>query len=61
MAAPVLGGRLVSDEIIDLLLPVLFYRVRAWRWQRMHARVSSAHQIDEGDEGSAALAAAATV
>jgi Cu(I)/Ag(I) efflux system membrane protein CusA/SilA len=36
MAAPVLGGILVSDEVIDLLLPVLFYRVRAWRWRRIH-------------------------
>ena len=28
MAAPVLGGILVADEVIDLLLPVLFYHVR---------------------------------
>ncbi len=27
MAAPVLGGILIADEIIDLLLPVLYYRV----------------------------------
>ena len=33
MAAPVLGGILVSDEVIDLLLPVFFYHVRAWRWR----------------------------
>lgn len=36
MAAPVLGGILVSDEVIDLLLPVLFYQVRKWRWRRIH-------------------------
>ncbi len=36
MAAPVLGGLLVSDEIIDLLLPVLFYRIRSWRWRKLH-------------------------
>jgi Cu(I)/Ag(I) efflux system membrane protein CusA/SilA len=36
MAAPVLGGILIADEVIDLLLPVAFYRVRRWRWQRMH-------------------------
>jgi Cu(I)/Ag(I) efflux system membrane protein CusA/SilA len=35
MAAPVLGGILVADEVIDLLLPVLFYHVRAWRWRRL--------------------------
>ena len=32
MAAPVLGGILVADEVIDLLLPVLFYVVRKRRW-----------------------------
>ncbi len=36
MAAPVLGGILVADEVIDLLLPVLFYHVRARRWRRIH-------------------------
>jgi Cu(I)/Ag(I) efflux system membrane protein CusA/SilA len=36
MAAPVLGGILVADEVVDLLLPVLFYAVRRWRWRRMH-------------------------
>ena len=35
MAAPVLGGILVADEVIDLLLPVLFYHVRAWRWRKL--------------------------
>jgi Cu(I)/Ag(I) efflux system membrane protein CusA/SilA len=36
MAAPVLGGILVADEVVDLLLPVLFYAVRRWRWKRLH-------------------------
>jgi Cu(I)/Ag(I) efflux system membrane protein CusA/SilA len=36
MAAPVLGGILVADEVIDLLLPVLFYHVRASRWKKLH-------------------------
>jgi hypothetical protein len=40
MAAPVLGGILVADEVIDLLLPVLFYIVRKRRWQRAHARTA---------------------
>ncbi len=39
MAAPVLGGILVSDEVVDLLLPVLFYQVRKWRWKRLHRDV----------------------
>jgi Cu(I)/Ag(I) efflux system membrane protein CusA/SilA len=34
MAAPVLGGVLIADEIIDLLLPILFYRVRLRRLNR---------------------------
>jgi Cu(I)/Ag(I) efflux system membrane protein CusA/SilA len=35
MAAPVLGGVLIADEVIDLLLPVLFFWVRRWRWERV--------------------------
>jgi copper/silver efflux system protein len=35
MVLPVLGGLLVADEVIDLLLPVLFYRVRRRRWERL--------------------------
>ena len=36
MAAPVLGGILIADEVIDLLLPILFYRVRRRRWRHLH-------------------------
>ncbi len=36
MAAPVLGGILVADEVVDLLIPVLFYAIRRWRWRRWH-------------------------
>ncbi len=36
MAAPVLGGILVADEVIDLFLPILFYWVRRRRWSRVH-------------------------
>jgi Cu(I)/Ag(I) efflux system membrane protein CusA/SilA len=36
MAAPVLGGILVADEVIDLFLPVFFYWVRRRRWERLH-------------------------
>jgi Cu(I)/Ag(I) efflux system membrane protein CusA/SilA len=39
MAAPVLGGILVADEVIDLFLPVAFYWVRRWRWQRLQQHV----------------------
>jgi Cu(I)/Ag(I) efflux system membrane protein CusA/SilA len=38
MAAPVLGGLLVADEVIDLLLPVIFnwYQSRKWRATYKH-------------------------
>jgi copper/silver efflux system protein len=35
MAAPVLGGILVADEVIDLFLPILFYWIRRRRWIRI--------------------------
>src|SRR5262249_62374501 len=37
MVLPVLGGLLVADEVIDLFLPVLFYRVRLWRLRRLQS------------------------
>jgi Cu(I)/Ag(I) efflux system membrane protein CusA/SilA len=36
MAAPVLGGLLISDEVIDLMIPVLFYCIRRRRWKALH-------------------------
>ena len=36
MAAPVLGGLLVSDEVVDIFLPVRFYWVRRSRWLKLH-------------------------
>jgi Cu(I)/Ag(I) efflux system membrane protein CusA/SilA len=33
MAAPVLGGLLISDEVIDLMIPVLFYWIQKRRWR----------------------------
>jgi len=38
MAAPVLGGMLVADEVIDLLLPVIFNWYQGRRWLRLHSR-----------------------
>lgn len=35
MAAPVLGGILIADEVVDLLLPIAFYAIRRRRWQRI--------------------------
>ena len=41
MAAPVLGGVLIADEVIDLLLPVAFYQVRRRRLARLELQTSS--------------------
>jgi Cu(I)/Ag(I) efflux system membrane protein CusA/SilA len=35
MVLPVLGGILIADEVIDLLLPVLFFHERRRRWLRL--------------------------
>jgi Cu(I)/Ag(I) efflux system membrane protein CusA/SilA len=37
MAAPVLGGVLVADEVVDLSIPALFFWLRRHRWRRLHA------------------------
>ncbi|MDP1796662.1 MAG: efflux RND transporter permease subunit, partial [Planctomycetaceae bacterium] len=39
MALPVLGGLLISDEVVDLFLPVRFYWVRRARWLKLHPPV----------------------
>jgi Cu(I)/Ag(I) efflux system membrane protein CusA/SilA len=41
MAAPVLGGILMADEVIDVFLPVLFYWLEKRRWRRAHAAAPS--------------------
>ena len=35
MALPVLGGLLISDEVVDMFLPVRFYWVRRGRWLKL--------------------------
>ncbi|MFO0789710.1 MAG: efflux RND transporter permease subunit [Pirellulales bacterium] len=42
MALPVLGGLLISDEVVDLFLPVRFYWVRRARWLKLHAHKQEA-------------------
>jgi Cu(I)/Ag(I) efflux system membrane protein CusA/SilA len=44
MAAPVLGGLLIADEVVDIFIPVRFYWVRRYRWLKMHG-------IDETSAG----------
>jgi Cu(I)/Ag(I) efflux system membrane protein CusA/SilA len=40
MAAPVLGGLLIADEVVDIFIPVRFFWIRRARWLKLH-RVSS--------------------
>jgi Cu(I)/Ag(I) efflux system membrane protein CusA/SilA len=40
MAAPVLGGILIADEIVDLLIPAMFFAVRRRRWLRSRTLTS---------------------
>jgi Cu(I)/Ag(I) efflux system membrane protein CusA/SilA len=35
MAAPVLGGLLIADEVVDIFIPVRFYWARRRRWLKM--------------------------
>ena len=45
MAAPVLGGLLISDEVIDLMIPVLFYWIRRRRWQKLNGVSGEAGKV----------------
>jgi Cu(I)/Ag(I) efflux system membrane protein CusA/SilA len=45
MALPVLGGLLISDEVVDLFLPVRFYWVRRARWLKLQRHASV--ELDE--------------
>jgi Cu(I)/Ag(I) efflux system membrane protein CusA/SilA len=40
MALPVLGGLLISDEVVDVFLPVRFYWIRRERWLKLHGTAS---------------------
>ncbi len=44
MALPVLGGLLISDEVVDLFLPVRFFWVRRARWLKLEAAGMLNHQ-----------------
>jgi copper/silver efflux system protein len=35
MAAPVPGGLLIADEVLDVFLPVLYFAVQKWRWRKI--------------------------
>jgi Cu(I)/Ag(I) efflux system membrane protein CusA/SilA len=47
MALPVLGGLLISDEVVDLFLPVRFYWVRRGRWLKLQEeKAATASQVN---------------
>ena len=45
MAAPVLGGLLISDEVIDIMIPVMFYWIRRHRWLRLYAAQEAGDRV----------------
>jgi len=49
MAAPVLGGILLADEVIDLSIPALFYWLRRSRWRALRSStLPEARQLSLG-------------
>ena len=42
MAAPVLGGLLVADEVIDIFLPVLYFAVQKAGWSKLRIPIRTA-------------------
>jgi Cu(I)/Ag(I) efflux system membrane protein CusA/SilA len=63
MAVPVLGGLLISDEVVDVFLPVRFYQVRCARWLKLQeekARGASRAEADgqAGEPGASVETAA---
>jgi Cu(I)/Ag(I) efflux system membrane protein CusA/SilA len=46
MAVPVLGGLLISDEVVDIFLPVRFYWVRRARWLKLQAEKAREQRPD---------------
>jgi len=46
MAAPVLGGLLVADEVIDVFLPVLYFAAKKREWRKLHGLDRLATRIE---------------
>jgi Cu(I)/Ag(I) efflux system membrane protein CusA/SilA len=56
MAAPVLGGLLIADEVIDVFLPVLYFVVQKRRWRKRHG-VSLFDELAGAGEAGRAVSA----
>ena len=58
MAAPVLGGLLIADEVIDVFLPVLYFAVQKRQWRKLHGisliseRAAAAGERQQTDSAS---------
>ena len=62
MALPVLGGLLISDEVVDLFLPVRFYWVRRARWLKLQqAKAERDSSATLGDFSTPAVDASVAV
>lgn len=46
MAAPVLGGLLIADEVIDVFLPVLYFAAKKREWRKLHGLDRFATRIE---------------
>jgi Cu(I)/Ag(I) efflux system membrane protein CusA/SilA len=46
MAAPVLGGLLIADEVVDIFIPVRFYWVRRRRWLKLHGEERNGEPVE---------------
>ena len=55
MALPVLGGLLISDEVVDLFLPVRFYWVRRARWLKLQQAKADAAEARSSVESEVLL------
>jgi Cu(I)/Ag(I) efflux system membrane protein CusA/SilA len=58
MAAPVLGGLLISDEVIDIMIPVLFYWIRRRRWLKLHPEHADVKEMELALSGNGQTATA---
>jgi Cu/Ag efflux pump CusA len=60
MALPVLGGLLISDEVVDIFLPVRFYWVRRTRWLKLQQQRQSEESVRSQVNGPRLAAPATT-
>jgi copper/silver efflux system protein len=61
MAVPVLGGLLISDEVVDIFLPVRFYWVRRTRWLKLQREQAVAAVIAKQADLQEKIAVAAPI